>query len=289
MNQQSTPTHVLILGCGDVGSQLGLELVRQGIKVTGVRRQAEQLPTEFHRISIDLTSLEQQNKLPEADIIIYCAAATKHDESGYQAAYWQGIKHVLATIQHWRVKPAHVFFTSSTAVYHQNDHSWVDETSSTRPERFNGQIMLATEELLTASDYHSSVIRFSGIYGPGRERLLQAVRQGKGAKAEPLCYSNRIHRDDCVGILLHLIQRVIQGLPLKPVYLASDHYPCPLAEVTEWLATQMRVDVSDKSMGRMSGSKRCENRLIVSEGYTFKYPDFRSGYTAMLPMLWLKP
>lgn len=279
-------TRVLIIGCGDVGTTLGLQLTERGFTVTGVRRSSAKLPDSFHKVSADLNEADnfiQTLAQHPAEIVVFSAAASQHDENGYRTTYLNGINNTLKAIAQWPQPPAHIFFTSSTAVYHQADHSWVDENSATEPTRFSGQLMLQAEQALAAADIPSSTIRFSGIYGPGRTRLLEAVKSGKGAPPEPLSYSNRIHRDDCAGVLSHLIHLQQQGQKLQSIYLASDHQPVPLHEVTQWLATQMQSELTDLSMGRFAGSKRCNNQRLIDSGYHFKYPDFSSGYQHQLP------
>lgn len=279
---------VLIIGCGDVGSECGRQLLQdqdQDVEIIGVRRNADQLPEAFTRISADFTDAENFIgiiKQQAADFVIYSAAASQHDEAGYRSAYVEGLNNTLSAIAHWPQPPKHVFFTSSTGVYHQADHSWVDETSVTKPKRFSGAIMLEAEQRLENSDIASSVVRFSGIYGPGRNRLINTVKTGKGAPADPISYSNRIHRDDCAGVLAHLIQSKLEGKSLDNRYLASDCEPAPLAQVTEWLAQQLKTELTDFSLGRMAGSKRCNNQRLLDSGYSFKYPDFRSGYASLL-------
>jgi len=279
---------VLIIGCGDVGSECGKQLLNdcnQDIEIIGVRRNGDQLPESFTRISADFTDANtfiEIIKQQPADFLIYSAAATQHDEAGYRSAYIDGLNNTLAAIAHWPQAPQHIFFTSSTGVYHQADHSWVDETSSTEPKRFSGALMLEAEQLLTNHSIPSSAVRFSGIYGPGRNRLLENVHSGKGAPQEPLSYSNRIHRDDCAGVLAHLIQAKLAGKSLDTLYLASDCLPVSLHDVTQWLSQQLDVELTDLSMGRFAGSKRCNNRRLLDSGYRFKYPDFRAGYQELL-------
>ena len=185
-------TRVMIVGCGDVGTATGERLLgdsHNNIEICGVRRQADQLPPTFRKISADfsqresfIAALAQQ----PADYVIYSAAATQHDEAGYQQAYVDGLQHTLDALQHWPQAPKQLLFTSSTGVYHQADHSWVDESSATEPKRFSGRIILEAEQLLANSSIATSAVRFSGIYGPGRKRLINSVRSGKGASAPEL-------------------------------------------------------------------------------------------------------
>jgi len=271
--------HVLIIGCGGVGTALGLQLLDAGYRVSGVRRTINQLPQGIHGIRADLNQPDSLQGLPAADYVVFSAAASSHTEAGYRATYVDGLNATLAALPR---PPKHLFFTSSTGVYHQADHSWVDENSPCQPSRFSGAVMLEAEQALHASGIPATAVRFSGIYGANRTRMLETVRSGKGAPAEPLSYSNRIHQQDCARVLAHLIEHQRLGHTLAPVYLASDDQPAPLHEVTSWLAQQLGVAITDPSMGRFAGSKRCDNSLLKSTGFTFQYPDYQQGYQEML-------
>ena len=275
-------SHVLIIGCGGVGTALGLQLLDAGYSVSGVRRTINQLPHGIHGIAADLNQPEQLPELPAADYVVFCAAASEHTEAGYRATYVDGLKACLKRLPRL---PKHLFFTSSTGVYHQNDHSIVDENSPCQPTRFSGQLMLEAEQMAQNSGIPATAVRFSGIYGAGRNRLLTMVQSGKGAASEPLSYSNRIHEEDCAGVLAHLIQYAKAGNQLAPVYLASDDHPVPLGEVTDWLAEQLGVAITEHSLGGFAGSKRCDNSLLKSTGFQFRYPSFREGWQPRLAEL----
>jgi len=274
-------TQVLIIGCGGVGTALGLQLLDAGFSVSGVRRTINQLPDGIHGIAADLHQPDSLN-LPAADYVVFSAAASEHTEAGYRATYVDGLKACLAALPE---PPKHLFFTSSSGVYHQNDHSVVDETSPCQPTRFSGQVMLEAEQAAQGSGVPATSVRFSGIYGAGRNRLLSMVQSGRGAAAEPLSYSNRIHEEDCARVLAHLIQYAAAGNTLAPVYLASDDCPVPLCEVTDWLAAQLGVEIDDHSLGGFAGSKRCDNSLLKATGFEFRYPSFKEGWQPRLAQL----
>src|SRR5690606_21764202 len=138
--------------------------------------------------------------------------------------------------------PAAVLFVSSISVYHQNDGSWVDEDSATLPEGFSGRRLLEAERLWADSGLRSSSIRLGGLYGPGRDHLLRRLRSGKRSPPEPPRFSNRIHRDDAVGLLAHLLDIAMTGGRLAERYCGVDSQPTPLAEIERWLADAMGLE-----------------------------------------------
>lgn len=278
-------TTTLILGCGDIGTTLGRELIELGHKVIGVRRQAQRLAgTGIEGISADLGDAEAVAALPNADIVVYVVSADRFEEPAYRAAYPDGLQQVLTAMAARKTPPRHVFFVSSTSVYAQRDGETVDEQSATEPTGFSGVLMREAEQTLIEHELPGTVVRFSGIYGPGRDRLIRQVSEGRIAPATPPMYSNRIHRDDCAGAIAHLIGKVMQGEEIAPIYLGSDTEPAPLNEVMTWLARQLKVESTEiiQSPLRRRASKRCDCSLLVESGYRFRYPTYREGYAHVL-------
>ncbi|WP_341217632.1 SDR family oxidoreductase [Neptunomonas phycophila] len=270
---------VLIAGCGDVGTALGLLLIDQGYEVYGLRRTINQLPDSIHAIKgdlIDKSSLSALADLPVLDYLVYSAAGGGRGAAAYQGTYIDGFSNVMQSLTH---APKHTFFTSSTSVYGQSNGEWVDETSPTEPNSETGKIMVAAEQQVL-TQRNSTVVRFSGIYGPGRDHLIRTVQEGIIAPPEPLHYSNRIHRDDCAGVLAHLIGLVEQGQAIEPIYLASDDAPTPIHEVMKWLAQQRGIEIKGYKEIRRGGSKRCRNEKLKRLSYQLKAPSFVDGYVA---------
>jgi nucleoside-diphosphate-sugar epimerase len=277
---------ILIAGCGYVGTALGLRLAATGHVVWGLRRSAEGLPPGIRSVEADLTAPETLQKLPpELDAVFYTAAPNGSDEAAYRAIYVDGLRYLLDALVRQGQSPQHVLFTSSTAVYAQSTAEWVDETSPTEPRHFSGRRVLEGEKLLLNGPFPATVMRFGGIYGPGRTSLIERVRQGLATCRDgPPLYTNRIHRDDCAGALHHLL-----SLPQSDsVYLGVDHEPAEHCAVLRWLADQLgapapRVAASPATdTRRHRTNKRCRNAKLVASGYVFRYPTFRDGYAALL-------
>src|SRR5690606_26465334 len=97
-------------------------------------------------------------------------------------------------------------------------------------------------------------------------------------------YTNRIHSEDCAGVLAHLIERKVTGEALEGLYLASDCEPVRLFELKQWLAEQLGMPITAPARVVSSGGRRCSNRRLLDSGYRFIYPSFREGYTQQLKM-----
>ncbi len=285
---------ILIAGCGDVGAALGRNLSAAGHEVWGLKRRPADLPAGIRPLAADLTDPATLTALPAAlDYVVYSAAAAGFGEEAYQAAYVIGVRHLLVALRQAGQQPQRVLFTSSTSVYAQNRGEWVDEDSPATAEGFSGRCIRQGERLMWDSGWPAVVVRFGGIYGPGRTRLIDSVRDGTASRSVgPPLYTNRIHRDDCARVLEHLL---LLSDP-APLYLAVDDNPAPLNEVLSWLAVQLGVPEptqatappskpgarTSDAAGRMRASKRCRNVRLRASGFIFRYPSYRDGYAALL-------
>jgi nucleoside-diphosphate-sugar epimerase len=271
-------TKVLIAGCGYVGTALGLRLGALGHEVWGLRRDPTALPASFNKLAGDLADPAAITGIPrDLDYVVYTASAGASSDQAYERAYVLGLGNVLAAIAGSAVR--RVFFTSSTAVYAQTNGTWVDEASETEPGHFSGRRTLEAETLLRAAATPSTILRCAGIYGPGRTRLIDSVRNGTASMSER--FTNRIHRDDIASAVIFLMQRDLA----VPLLVLSDDEPASQRDVTSFLAQKLGVPLPAASPPEPSargGDKRCRNTLLRATGYTLEYPTYREGYAAML-------
>ncbi|MRI35134.1 NAD(P)-dependent oxidoreductase [Endozoicomonas sp. OPT23] len=276
--------NVLIAGCGDVGGELARQLLADGsFSVWGLRRSIDKLPAGVHPVAGDLSDPDNLGQWPERiDYLVYSAATDGRGEENYRKAYINGLSNVLARIQNDGYLPERILFTSSTSVYPHGNGEEITESTLPEPASYSGLIMLEAESLIIASSYPATAVRFGGIYGPGRNRMINRVKAGEGCPAEPVIYGNRIHRDDCAGILAYLIKRDMEGLPVDTLYLGVDNSPAPMHEVLHWLAEQLDVELDDSHSAPPRANKRCLNQRIVDAGYSFRFPDYKAGYKSLL-------
>ncbi len=276
--------NILIAGCGDIGSRLGVNLAADGHKVWGLKRNTATLASQIQPLPGDLANPDDLI-LPDErlDYVFYTAAADGYNEASYRVAYVDGVANLLAALAAAGQQPQRVLLVSSTSVYAQQQGEWVDEDSPAEASGFSGRCIREGEELLWSGPYAATVIRFGGIYGPGRSRLIDSLRDGT-ARCVQGAYSNRIHSQDCARALQHLMAL---DEP-ESLYLGVDNDPALSCDVMCWLAEQLGVDgpqVSahqDGTRKRSAGSKRCSNARLRASGFGFLYPDYRQGYATML-------
>ena len=272
---------VLIVGCGDVGNVLAVSLLKDGHIVYGLKRNVSSLPGGVRPIQADLTNPESLKNLPtDIDRLVYMPTPASRDVTGYEAIFIHGWKNLWTGLNQ---NPARTLLVSSTAVHGESDGGVVNEETVPEPTGFNGKILLEMERLAASCTANLVAVRISGIYGPGRERLirLSASNELKVQQFPPF-FTNRIHRDDAAAVLKHLLEKdEVEGL-----YLASDDLPAPRYEVIEWLAKMQGksapVGLVDK--GRSRG-KRVSNQRLLDSGFKLRYPDYRAGYGAVLKQL----
>ncbi|MES2870282.1 MAG: SDR family oxidoreductase [Pseudomonadota bacterium] len=276
---------VLIVGCGDVGSRLATQLLENNWQVYGLRRSIDRLPAGVIGVAGNLFNTPCPVQWPKGplDYLVYSAAATDHDEAGYQAAYVDGLKHTLSWLKQHGQQPKRLLFVSSSGVYGQSDGEWIDETSPAEASSYSGRIMLEAEHVALHSGIPASVVRLTGIYGPGREWMLSQVRKGYRVAIDPPLYANRIHVEDCAGLLAFLLKADLLGKPLDDRYIGVDDAPVPLAEVVDWLRERLGVtEWAAEASVRRAGSKRCSNARAKALGWEPRYPSYREGYAEIL-------
>ena len=276
---------ILLAGCGDIGCRTGLQLAPQH-DCFGLKRNPQKLPDSIKPIAGSLTDLNRlQDVLAEGfDVLVVTLTPGTFTPEAYQKSYVDGATTLATAIDKAEHKPRLVIWVSSTSVYGDNQGAWVDELSATAPLSFSGKLLLQAEEHISALPCASIIVRFSGIYGPGRTRMLGQILAGKGRPAQPEQWSNRIHSDDCAGVLAHLIRCFENGDKLDSLYVATDCAPVTQHDLRIWLATQLNVDLQDEIV-EQKAIRRCSNQRLLETGYKFIYPGYKEGYQSLIDAL----
>ena len=273
----------LIVGCGDLGIRTGRILQRQEWSVAGLCRDPARLPGGFGQYAADYTlpgDLEIVGK-QQPDFVLATFTPSDRSAQGYQQGFTGAAGNLLRGLgEH---KPRLLIMASSTRVYAESQGGWVDEDSPLEREEPMARAIVEAEEILLQNLSRVTVVRFGGIYGSPGGRLLQRVKNGELCPADPPQYTNRIHREDCAGFLAHLFTAAAAGTKLAPVYTAVEDLPASRAEVEHWLREEMAVTQPIRETTAIARShRRCRNNLLHQSGYQLLYPDYRSGYRALI-------
>ncbi len=277
--------NILIIGCGSIGTQLAHNLAAKGHDVTGLKRNPPKLDVgEVNYFTADISLAYQLEELPlDFEFIFFIVSPDGRNKESYQAIYEIGLTNLIDRFVKEGASPNWIFI-SSTSVYGQSEGEWVDEESIAQSDNITSQYIRQAEQQLMDLNPQNIVVRFSGIYGPGREYLLRMAKQQSVIQKDPPYYTNRIHQQDCIGVLIFLLEQSLAGVTLKQCYLASDDNPATMWDVMSWLTEHLsckppEVKVNDKEVGM---NKRCNNQRLKTLGYHFQYPDFKAGYLELI-------
>lgn len=272
--------NILIIGCGTIGIELARLLTAQGHAVTGLRRNPPANNSDIRIIPANIGSATDIDQLPvDVDQLYFIVSVDGRTEQSYRDVYDSGLNNVLA-----KFAQVPCIFVSSTSVYGQSHGEWVDENSPAQPDNHNSQLIRQAEQRVIASNSQNTVVRFSGIYGRGREYLLNKAKQSPVIQHTPPYFTNRIHQDDCVRVLAFLLEKKLAGVALENYYLASDNDPAPLYDVMMWLTQQLNCPAPTiKAVANDdTQNKRCRNQRLKNLGYQFTYSSYKDGYGELL-------
>jgi nucleoside-diphosphate-sugar epimerase len=182
-------------------------------------------------------------------------------------------------------------YLSTVGVYGDHDGAWVTEESECWPSAQRSTERLKAEngwlDLGRARGVPVAVLRLSGIYGPGRNALVNlASGTAKRVIREGQVF-NRIHVADIAAALEHLGERGLGG-----VYNVTDDRPCPPQDVIAFAAGLMGVEpppevrfedaaLSPMALSFWGENKRVSNAKIRATGFDFGYPDHETALTRM--------
>lgn len=280
-----TRRSLLIAGCGDLGQRVGRTLTTLDWQIHAIRRNPDgQLP-EFDWYSADHSepgSLSFVEAL-RPDFVLATFNPTSRDIAGYWQGFSKAATNLLGSLKGHR--PKHIIMVSSTRVYAESEGGWVDESAPLSESDERALAIIDAERQFLDSGLPATVVRLAGIYGGSSQRLVSRVARGEIAAENPLRYTNRIHREDCAGLLVHLLKMADQHQAIAPIYNGVDDKPCPAHEVEQWLAQAMGVAATANSQTSRSAQvshKRCSNELLHACGYQLRFPDYRAGYTEVL-------
>lgn len=277
--------NILILGAGYVGSVLAHSLHRQGHAVAAwTRTEASAAALQasgLRTICGDLADEWIWDGLNDLwDAAIFCASSSRGGIDAYHQIYRRGLGCALERVG----GAGHFIYTSSTSVYSQDDGGEVDEASPAVPLSETSEILVKAEDRVLAA--YGTVLRLSGIYGPGRAVYLKKyVEGGAPLPGDGGRWVNMIHRDDAAGAVAHVLGRTETA---GQIYNATDCCPVRLRELVEWLAARRGLPCpacgAPEDAGRKRGitSKRVSNARLRALGWTPRYPSYREGYAELV-------
>jgi nucleoside-diphosphate-sugar epimerase len=271
-----------VVGLGKLGAGIATRLAGAGARVTGVRR-GEAAPPGVALVRADVTDAASLQRLPaDTELLVICLTPDRHDAEGYRQAFVEGVGVLVDRLHQAPIRQA--LFVSSTAVYGGGSALDLDDQAIAVPDGYRGEILLDAERRLAAAPWPTISLRLSGLYGPGRNALIERALRGRAAPAAPPHWTNRIHGDDAADAVLHLLARAAAGESLPPWVIGSDPTPSPRHEVLAFLFEQLDVASVAVAAGGpdRAASRRLWPRFLETSGFRWRYPDYRVGYAAQL-------
>ncbi|MBV9906499.1 MAG: NAD-dependent epimerase/dehydratase family protein [Hyphomicrobiales bacterium] len=186
-----------------------------------------------------------------------------------------------------------IVYYSTIGVYGDHGGAWVDETSATRTRTARGLARLEDEARWTAAararGAEADILRLAGIYGPGRNTLVNLAR-GEARRIIKLeQVFNRAHVDDIADISRLVLTRGLKG----QIWNVADEEPAPPQDVVAYAAALLGVQPPPEEpfdeaklspMGRefYADNKRVSIAKAKAElGFAPAYPTYREGLTAL--------
>ena len=279
---------MLILGCGYSGRAIGELLAREGANVTGTTRSRERF--EALQVRGIAPLVFDGEATPEVE-----AALMKATHLVISIAPGEAGDPVIATLAE-AVKRAPALewigYLSTVGVYGDHGGEWVDEETVPKPVSERSRQRVEAENLWMTIALERgapiSVVRLSGIYGPGRNPLI-ALKEGRSRRlVKPGQVFNRIHVEDIAGAVSLLARAQTNG-----IVNVTDDEPAPPQDVVTHAAELLSVepppeqdfetaDLSPMARSFYGESKRVSNAKVKVMGYAFRYPTYREGLAALL-------
>ncbi|MEY5013287.1 MAG: hypothetical protein RLY69_1002 [Verrucomicrobiota bacterium] len=266
---------LLLIGHGYLGSEIA-----RVFRASGHEVQAFSLSGGDDSHACDVSDSAAVDRLPDADLIIHCAASGRGGAEAYQRVYVDGCRNLTG-----KFPGVPILFTSSTSVYSQTDGSVVTEESASEPDRETGRLLLEAERITLNAG--GIVARLAGIYGPGRSVILRKFLSGEAVIEEDgRRYLNQIHRDDAARAILHLATAGIGG----EIFNVCDSMPLTQLECYELLAKKFNHPLppsGPRDLDRKRGwtHKSVSNAKLIASSWRPEFACFTDAVEGIAPTL----
>lgn len=301
----------VILGCGDIGRRIAVELKEQGVAAdqivpyvnsTSSYKRAQSLGLKPHYFELDALQNTTSNAAhiatkragnpPESEfepvnnsLAYYTVAPPRSGQQDLRS------RALIDQIKLCNIAPAKLVLISTTGVYGDAQGQWVDESCAPNPttdrakRRYDSEVQWQT--FMQAVARPLIVLRVPGIYANSRLPIARVRQTTPVVRSEQSGFTNRIHADDLAAICVRANQRCEQSTVLN----ATDGKPGSITEylqaVAEYLGEpplpeislkQAQDELSEGMLSYLSESRKISNAKMCKElDYELRYPDFRTG------------
>ena len=279
----AAPTRVLVLGLGYSGRHVAALLRAQGVACSGTVREPEAAPDDGvvrHRMVAGQPVDDALREAVRSAEAVICTVPP--DDAGDPALRLVAEALRASTVLRW------VGYLSSTAVYADREGGWIDESSVADAVDDTARRRLLAEAqwrgFARDKGVASAVFRLPGIYGPGRNALVQLAEGRARHVLRPGLVFNRLHVKDLAAVVVAAMDR-----PGEALYLPADDEPAAPQEVLAFAAELGRfamppaVALDDPSVSLALRRFYASNKRIDSRGtrealgWKPKFATYREG------------
>lgn len=286
--------NLLVLGAGFTGSRIALA-ARSAMAVCGTRRTPEGCAALAAQ---GVAALEFSSPTPAlASALRRCthlvvSVPPARTEPLHDAGL-QAVQAVLADDPRALPDLQWIGYLSTIGVYGDHQGAWVDETSECRSSQVRSRMRLAAElgwqDLSSRLAVPIAILRLSGIYGPGRNAVADALAHKARRLIKPGQVFNRIHVDDIVSATLLAMQTSSAG-----IYNVTDDCPAAPQSVVEFAHALIgrppppAIDFATADLSPMARSFYSENKRVRNVrsrevlGLHYAWPDYETGLRGLL-------
>jgi nucleoside-diphosphate-sugar epimerase len=262
----------LVIGAGYLGQRVLRRWVSAGDTVFATTRSPERarLMNTWGAtpVMVDLMDPSPFPSLPEADTVLWAVSADRGTENR-RGLLVDALSRILA-----RLGSARLVLSSSTSVYGHQAGEWVDESQALVGEGTPGGLQVAAEKVAQARG-NAVILRFTGLYGPGRLMRERDLEAGEPLPVNPDGWLNLIHIDDAAAAVIAAAE-----LPRPAVMNVSDRCPVRRADFYQratvllgYPAVRFHPDPKETSIGRRINHAR----MIDLLGDFLQYPTYVEG------------
>lgn len=281
---------LLIFGAGYSGKAIGQRFLQEGHTVFGTSRSSDKSKA-LAELGINPLVFDGELLSP---VLLAAMETTTHlvqsiapgaDGDPVLRLTGGDLKAVMPNLQ-W------ISYLSTVGVYGDHGGAWVDEDTPCKPVSVRSKERVEAENAWCAAakqaDVPLATLRLSGIYGPGRNGLLNLAQGTARRLVKKDQVFNRIRVEDIASATLFLAMRKADG-----IFNITDHEPAPPQDVVTEAARLMGIEpppelpfetaeLSPMARSFYGENKRVKNDKIRALGFTFAYPDYRVS----LAQLW---
>ena len=186
-----------------------------------------------------------------------------------------------------------ILYYSTIGVYGDHGGAWVDETSATRTRTARGLARLEDEARWTAAaearGAQPDILRLAGIYGPGRNALVN-LRRGEARRiVKRGQVFNRAHVDD----IAQISSLALTLGPKGQIWNVADDEPAPPQDVIAYAASLLGLEsppeepFEEARLSPMAQEFYADNKRVsiakakADLGFAPAYPTYREGLKAL--------